>query len=96
MQVGHNVCIGEGSIIVAQVGISGSVIIGEHVTLGGKVGMVGHITIGNGATVTAKSGITKSIPPGETVAGFPAKNFRHWLPLHPCDQVTHWRKATLL
>ncbi|OGL41691.1 MAG: UDP-3-O-(3-hydroxymyristoyl)glucosamine N-acyltransferase [Candidatus Schekmanbacteria bacterium RBG_13_48_7] len=79
VQIGHNVSIGEGSIIVAQVGISGSVTIGNYVTLGGKVGIVGHIHIEDGVTATAKAGITKSIPKGETVAGFPAKKFRHWL-----------------
>jgi len=36
VQIGHNVTIGEGCIIVAQVGISGSVTIGNHVTLGAR------------------------------------------------------------
>ncbi|MDI6616007.1 MAG: UDP-3-O-(3-hydroxymyristoyl)glucosamine N-acyltransferase, partial [Syntrophaceae bacterium] len=44
VQIGHNVVIGENSIIVAQVGISGSTKLGESVILGGQVGVVGHIT----------------------------------------------------
>ena len=41
VQVAHNVVIGEDSIIVAQVGISGSTKIGSNVTLAGQVGVVG-------------------------------------------------------
>ena len=41
VQVAHNVVIGEDSIVVAQVGISGSTKIGSNVTLGGQVGLQG-------------------------------------------------------
>jgi len=73
VQVAHNVVIGDGSIIVAQVGISGSTRIGRGVVLAGQAGIVGHIEIGDGAMVAAQAGVTKSVPPGERVSGYPAR-----------------------
>ena len=73
VQIAHNVVIGENSIIVAQAGISGSTIIGKNVTLAGQAGLVGHITVGDRAVVAAQAGVTKSVPPGVVVSGYPAK-----------------------
>lgn len=77
VQIGHNVVVGQDSIIVAQVGISGSTVVGSRVILAGQAGIVGHIEIGDGAVVGAQSGVTKSVPAGETVSGYPAR--RHGL-----------------
>ncbi|MCC7141250.1 MAG: UDP-3-O-(3-hydroxymyristoyl)glucosamine N-acyltransferase [Candidatus Eisenbacteria bacterium] len=74
VHVGHNVEIGEHSILCAQVGISGSARLGRFVVLGGQAGLVGHIEVGDGSRVGAQSGVTKSLPPGETVSGYPAQN----------------------
>ncbi|MCK4547937.1 MAG: UDP-3-O-(3-hydroxymyristoyl)glucosamine N-acyltransferase [Candidatus Eisenbacteria sp.] len=73
VQIGHNVVIGENSIIVAQVGISGSTEIGNNVTLAGQSGVVGHIKIGDNAVVGAQAGVTKSVSPGTCVSGYPAR-----------------------
>ena len=73
VQIGHNVVIGDDSIIVSQVGISGSTTVGDRVILAGQVGIAGHLEIGDGAVVGAQSGVTKSIPAGETVSGYPAR-----------------------
>lgn len=73
VHIGHNVVIGEGSIVVAQVGISGSTEVGQHVMLGGQAGIAGHIEIGDGAMVGAQSGVTRSIASGERVSGYPAQ-----------------------
>jgi UDP-3-O-[3-hydroxymyristoyl] glucosamine N-acyltransferase len=73
VQIGHNVEVGEHSIIVSQVGISGSTKIGNWVTLAGQAGLVGHIQVGNGATVTAQSGVAKDVPPKTIVTGSPAQ-----------------------
>jgi UDP-3-O-[3-hydroxymyristoyl] glucosamine N-acyltransferase len=72
VQVAHNVVVGEDSIIVAQVGISGSVRLGRNVILAGQVGVVGHVEIGDGVRVGAQAGVTKSIPAGQDVVGSPA------------------------
>src|SRR2546426_11983598 len=72
VQVGHNVEIGEHSIIVAQVGISGSCRVGRGVVLAGQVGVADHLTIGDGAMRGAQAGGSSDIPPGERRLGTPA------------------------
>lgn len=72
VQIAHNVCIGDNSIIIAQVGISGSTTLGRDVILAGQVGVTGHLDIGDGVRVGAQSGLTKSVPPGKTMFGSPA------------------------
>jgi UDP-3-O-[3-hydroxymyristoyl] glucosamine N-acyltransferase len=73
VHVAHNVIVGEDTLLVAQVGISGSTEIGSRVTLAGQVGVVGHIRIGDDAAVGAQSGVTKSIPANERWSGYPAR-----------------------
>jgi UDP-3-O-[3-hydroxymyristoyl] glucosamine N-acyltransferase len=84
VQIAHNVVIGAYSIIVAQVGISGSTQLGKGVVIGGQVGIVGHIRIGDGVMAAAQSGITKNIPPGRIVAGSPHMPHQEWLRMEAC------------
>ncbi|MBW1987270.1 MAG: UDP-3-O-(3-hydroxymyristoyl)glucosamine N-acyltransferase [Deltaproteobacteria bacterium] len=79
VQVAHNVVIGENTIVVAQVGISGSTRIGKNVQLAGQVGLVGHIEIGDRVRIGAQSGVTHSIPAGQTVTGSPARPHAEFL-----------------
>lgn len=79
VQVAHNVTIGEDSIIVAQVGISGSTKIGNNVTLAGQVGVVGHIEIGDNVMVGAQSGVTHDLPANQGFLGSPALPHREFL-----------------
>jgi UDP-3-O-[3-hydroxymyristoyl] glucosamine N-acyltransferase len=78
VQIAHNVVIGENSIIVAQVGISGSTKVGKHVTLAGQVGLVGHIQIGDYVTIGAQSGVSKSVPDKALFSGYPAVEHTVW------------------
>jgi UDP-3-O-[3-hydroxymyristoyl] glucosamine N-acyltransferase len=71
VQIAHNVQIGEHSIIVAQVGISGSTKLGKNVTLAGQVGLVDHIEIGDNVMIGAQSGIGKDVPANQIVLGTP-------------------------
>ena len=71
--------IGAGSIIVAQVGVSGSTKLGRAVTLGGQAGIRGHIEIGDDATIAAQAGVFGDVPPGETWSGYPARPHREAL-----------------
>lgn len=73
VQIAHNVIIGEHCIIVSQAGIFGSSELKDRVILAGQVGVAGHLTIGEGSVVAAKSGVSKSIPAGSVVFGYPAK-----------------------
>lgn len=79
VQVAHNVVVGENSIIIAQVGVSGSTKLGKNVILAGQVGIIGHLEIGDNVRVGAQSGVGKSIPPGQIVSGSPAIAHRDWL-----------------
>ncbi|PRX35003.1 UDP-3-O-[3-hydroxymyristoyl] glucosamine N-acyltransferase [Meinhardsimonia xiamenensis] len=78
VQIGHNCRIGRHCVIVAQVGLSGSVEVGDFVQLGGKVGAADHVKIGAGARLAAGSGVTGTVPPGATYAGFPARPIGEW------------------
>ena len=73
VQIAHNVIIGENSIIVAQVGISGSTTIGKNVIIAGQAGLIGHIVIGDNVVIAGKSGVTKDIPDNLHISGFPAR-----------------------
>jgi UDP-3-O-[3-hydroxymyristoyl] glucosamine N-acyltransferase len=72
VQIGHNAHIGEDCIIVAQVGISGSVTLGAHVVLGGKVGIIDHLTVGPGAMLAAASVVFNDLRGGKVYRGQPA------------------------
>jgi UDP-3-O-[3-hydroxymyristoyl] glucosamine N-acyltransferase len=79
VQIGHNVTIGENTVLVAQVGIAGSTEIGRWVAMGGQVGVVGHIKIGDQARIGAQAGVAHDVKPGETISGSPAFAHREWL-----------------
>ncbi len=79
VHVGHNVRVGEDTLLVAQVGIAGSCTIGDRVVLAGQAGVADHLSIGDDAVVGAKSGVTKLVPPGMTVVGFPAMEYTRWV-----------------
>jgi UDP-3-O-[3-hydroxymyristoyl] glucosamine N-acyltransferase len=75
VQVGHNVSVGEHSILVSQTGISGSSFLGVGVILGGQVGLGDHCNLEDGVIVGAQGGVLpgKTIRRGETVWGTPAR-----------------------
>lgn len=75
IQIGHNVEIGDHTVIAAQTGIAGSTKIGSHCQIGGQVGISGHLTIGNRVGIQAKSGILKSIKDDAKVMGNPAFDY---------------------
>jgi UDP-3-O-[3-hydroxymyristoyl] glucosamine N-acyltransferase len=79
VQIGHNVTIGRGCVIVAQTGIAGSAEIGDFARVGGQAAIGGHLVIGEGAGVAAKSGVMRDVPAGERVGGAPARPLRRFL-----------------
>ncbi len=73
IQIGHNVEVGENTVIAAQVGIAGSTKIGARNMIGGQVGFAGHITIANDVKIAAKSGIANDVKEeGVILMGAPA------------------------
>ena len=81
VQVGHNVVVGESSILCAQAGIAGSSRLGAGVTLAGQVGIGDHAEIGPRATLTGQAGIASraTVPAGAVVSGMPAAPHRSFL-----------------
>ncbi len=73
VMIGHNVEVGEHSILVAQVGVSGSSRLGRGVVLAGQVGVADHVTVGDGVVAGAQAGIGFDIEAGEKVLGTPAR-----------------------
>ncbi|MEN2987268.1 UDP-3-O-(3-hydroxymyristoyl)glucosamine N-acyltransferase [Tistrella sp. BH-R2-4] len=76
--LGHNVRLGRGCVVVAQVGISGSTEFGDYVVAGGQSGFAGHLKVGSGSRIAARSGVTRAIAPGSEMGGFPAIPIRDW------------------
>ncbi len=77
IQVGHNVEIGENTVIASQSGISGSSKVGKNCMFAGQVGLAGHLTIADGVKIGAQSGINSSIKePDSSVLGSPATNYQ--------------------
>lgn len=79
VHLGHNDILGENCLVVAHVGISGSVTVGNNVTFAGQVGTVGHITIGSNCVFGGKTGITNNVPDNSVMGGFPAMPMKEWL-----------------
>ncbi|MBS0185429.1 MAG: UDP-3-O-(3-hydroxymyristoyl)glucosamine N-acyltransferase [Proteobacteria bacterium] len=78
VQIAHNVTLGRGCIIVAQVGIAGSTVLGDYVAAGGQAGFADHLKIGSRARIAAQSGLMRDVAEGETVAGTPAVAILNW------------------
>lgn len=78
VQIAHNVSVGRGSIMAAQVGIAGSSNIGKYCLFGGQSGVVGHLKIGDFVQVGGHSGVLQDVDTGAKVIGFPAFNSYSW------------------
>jgi len=79
IQIGHNVEIGENTVVAALAGFSGGTRVGRSCVIAGQIGTNQHITIGDGAIITARTGVTKSVAPGKLVGGMmPAQDYQQW------------------
>jgi UDP-3-O-[3-hydroxymyristoyl] glucosamine N-acyltransferase len=78
VQIGHNVVIGENSLLVAQVGLAGSTTLGRNVVLGGQSGVSGHVHLDDGAMVAARGGVHQNLSKGAMVGGSPVLPVKQW------------------
>jgi UDP-3-O-[3-hydroxymyristoyl] glucosamine N-acyltransferase len=81
VQIGHNVRIGRGCVLVAQSGVAGSTVLADRAMLAAQAGVAGHLSLGEGARVAAKSGVMRDVPPNQTVCGIPAIPIRRFFRL---------------
>ncbi len=72
IQIGHNVVIGENTVMAAQAGVAGSTKIGRNCMIGGQAGISGHLTVGNDVKMAAQAGVPSNIKDGRIVMGSPA------------------------
>ena len=80
IQVGHNVEVGENTVMAAQCGISGSTKLGKNCMIGGQVGFSGHIKIANGTKIGAQAGILSEIKEENTaIIGSPAIDIKQFM-----------------
>jgi len=78
VMIAHGCDVGEGALLAAQVGLSGSTKIGAGVQMGGQVGAAGHLTVGEKTQVAAKSGIPNDVPAHSIIGGYPAVDIFSW------------------
>ncbi len=81
VQIGHNVQLGRGCVLVSQSGIAGSTTLEDHVLVAAQAGVAGHLKIGKGAQLSAKCGIMRDVPPGQAVAGIPGMPIKEFFRL---------------
>lgn len=72
VQIGHNVRMGQGCVVVAQSGVAGSTVLSDFVVLAAQSGVSGHLKIAPGTQLAARSGIMRDTEPGAKLAGNPA------------------------
>lgn len=74
--IGHNVVVGQRTLIVAKTIIGGSCELGDDVWVGPGVSFRDHITVGDGAMLGVGTVVTKNIPAGEIWVGNPCRFLR--------------------
>ncbi|HUV00426.1 MAG TPA: UDP-3-O-(3-hydroxymyristoyl)glucosamine N-acyltransferase [Bacteroidales bacterium] len=80
IQIGHNVEVGENSVMAGQTGIAGSTKIGKNCMFAGQVGIAGHLRIADGTKIGAQSGIPGDIKKeNSTILGYPAFDHKDFL-----------------
>ncbi len=80
IQIGHNVEVGENTVMAAQTGISGSTKIGKNCMFGGQAGLAGHLKIANGSKIGAQAGLLGDVKEENTVIiGSPAFDIKQFM-----------------
>ena len=80
IQIGHNVEIGENTVMAAQTGISGSTKVGKNCMFGGQVGLAGHMKIADGTKIGAQAGILGDVKEeNSAIIGSPAFDIKQFL-----------------
>lgn len=76
---GHNIEIGQGTIVTGGVVVAGSAKIGSFCVIGGGTCIAGHLEIADQVQIGGMSGVTKSIPEKGAYGGYPLQPLRDYL-----------------
>jgi UDP-3-O-[3-hydroxymyristoyl] glucosamine N-acyltransferase len=80
IQIGHNVEVGENTVMAGQTGVAGSTKVGRNCMFAGQVGIAGHLKIADGTIIGAQSGIAGDVKKQNSVLfGYPAIDHRDYL-----------------
>jgi len=80
IQIGHNVEIGENTVMAGQTGIAGSTKIGRNCMFAGQVGIAGHLKVADGVKIGAQSGVAGDIrKENSVILGYPAFDHKGFL-----------------
>lgn len=72
--IAHDTVVGERCLIAAHSSIAGCSVVEDEVTIWGRVGVKSDVVIGKGAEIFACSCVGRSLKPGGTYFGTPAKD----------------------
>ena len=78
VHIAHNSRVGRRCMFAGFSGLAGSTVVGDSVLVGGGAATAGHLNIGDGAVLGAWCFVTKDVPEGGHVAGYPARDIKAW------------------
>ena len=78
IQIGHNVEVGENTVMAAQSGVAGSSRVGKNCMFAAQVGISGHLNIGENVKIGGQSGILRDAGEGEILQGSPAIHYKDY------------------
>ncbi|OFY60356.1 MAG: UDP-3-O-(3-hydroxymyristoyl)glucosamine N-acyltransferase [Bacteroidetes bacterium RBG_13_42_15] len=80
IQIGHNVEIGENTVMAGQTGVAGSCKVGKNCMFAGQVGLAGHLKVADGTKIGAQSGIPGDVKKENSILlGTPALDHKDYL-----------------
>ena len=80
VQLGHGVRVGRQTVIVSQVGVSGSTKIGARCVIAGQAGLAGHLVIADDVHIGGQGRVASSVTEaGHYSSGTPIQPLRSWL-----------------
>ncbi len=91
VHIGHNVVVGEDTLICGQVGIAGSTRVGNRVVFGGQVGVSDNIFVGDDVVAGGATKIMTKVPAGRVVLGYPAMKMDQFI-----QAGQNWRRLPRL
>lgn len=91
VHIGHNVEVGDDTLLCGQVGIAGSTRIGNRVVMGGQCGVNDNIFVGDDVVCGGATKVFTNVPAGRVMLGYPAMKMDTYL-----EASRNWRRLPRL